>query len=749
MNYKQILSQLTLEEKAGLLSGSGFWHTKAVKRLNIPKVMMCDGPHGLRKQKGEEDHLGFNESVEAVCFPTASAMASSFDPELMHKLGEALGDECLAEGIAMLLGPGLNMKRSPLCGRNFEYFSEDPLLAGELATSFVKGLQSRGVAACVKHFAANNQETRRMNANSIVDERTLHEIYLPAFERVVKDGKTRSVMCAYNQVNGSFCAENRKLLTEILRKRWGFEGFVVTDWGAIKDRVKGVQAGLDLEMPGSDEKQIPEQFLIKAVQDGRLLEADLDRAVLNVLKFVLESPASEDSKVAFDRSKDHEMAVAAARECAVLMKNEDILPLNSAQKLLFVGAFAQQPRYQGAGSSHVNAYRVDSALDAAGEQVQYAQGYHEVPCKADHELLMQAVAQAAEAEVAVIFAGLPGGYESEGFDRKHMQMPDNQNALIRAVAAVQPNTVVVLHGGAPMEMPWVDQVKAVLCMYLAGEGVGRATVDLLFGRAVPSGKLAETWPVKLSDNPSYLSFPGEEGIVPYCEGIYIGYRYYDKKQMPVQFPFGHGLSYTDFVYEDLKLDQEYMSDTDTLTVRCTVRNTGQVAAKEVVQLYVGDVESSVGRPVRELKAFRKVQLAPGEAQQLSFVLSKRAFAYYEPRIQDWYVESGAFRIEVGASSRDIRLQAEVRVEATKALPIVFDINSPLGLVMTHPRGQELLSSMRPQTVEGATDAMGEGADEMVQAMMEEMPLGSLLNFGMVTEEQLTDIIETLNEGAET
>ena len=477
MNAREVLKQMTLEEKAAFVSGRDFWHTKALERLGIPSVMMCDGPHGLRKQEGEGDHLGINKSIETVCYPTAAALASSFDRDVMRRLGEALGQECRAENVAMLLGPGLNIKRSPLCGRNFEYFSEDPYLAGEMGAAYVQALQSKGVAACAKHFACNNQETRRMSGSSNLDERTLHEIYLPAFEAVVKKGRTRSLMCAYNAVNGEFCAENKMLLTDILREKWGFDGFVVTDWGAVKDRAKGVSSGLDLEMPGGPNATGEE--LLEALKKGELAEADLDKAVLNLLRFVETAVRQRDENAVIDRDACRRLARQLAGECAVLMKNENLLPLKEGQKVAFIGEFADKPRYQGAGSSHINVPHPVSALEAAGDAVIYVRGCDVHSDRTDEKLLKEAVKTAKDAEIAVIFAGLPDAFESEGADRDHMHLPDNQNELIKAVAAVNPNTVVVLHGGSPVELPWLSQVPAVFCMYLGGEQAGAAAVDLL------------------------------------------------------------------------------------------------------------------------------------------------------------------------------------------------------------------------------------------------------------------------------
>lgn len=746
MNAKDILKELTLDEKAALCSGRDFWHTKAVERLGIPSVMMCDGPHGLRKQEGEGDHLGINESIQTVCYPTASALAASFDREALSRLGHMLGQECQAEHVGMLLGPGLNMKRSPLCGRNFEYFSEDPYLAGELAAAYIQSLQGEGVAACVKHFACNNQETRRMSGSSQVDERTLHEIYLPAFEAAVKKGKTRSVMCAYNAINDTFCAENKMLLTDILREKWGFDGFVVTDWGAVKGKAAGIAAGLDLEMPGSPASTGEE--LVQAVRNGRLSEAKLDRAVESILQFVLTAAENQKEEAAIDRAACRALARELAGECAVLLKNEGALPIAAGQTVAFIGEFAETPRYQGAGSSHINVLHAVGALETAeGKNVRYARGYDVHSVEIDPALLEEAVRLAAEADVAVIFAGLPTAFETEGADREHMALPSNQNRLIAEVARVNPNTVVILHGGAPVELPWLDQVAAVLCMYLGGEQAGAAAADILFGEVNPSGHLAETWPVKLADNPSHLNFPGEDGVVTYAEGIFIGYRYYDKKEMPVAFPFGHGLSYTDFSYSNLRVDKEKLTDAETLQVQVDVTNTGAVAGKTVVQLYVHDPESSVRRPVRELKGFEKVALQPGETVTATFTLDKRAFAYYEPKCEDWYVESGEFIIEIGQSSRDIRLSKSVQMEGTTVLSFTVTENTTISQLMKHPKGAALIAKMMPAGSGDHSDAaaaMGEGSEKMMRNMMLEMPLGALVSYGRMTSEQLAGLIGTLN-----
>lgn len=748
MKAQELLKQMTLEEKAAFCSGRDFWHTKGVDRLGIPSVMMCDGPHGLRKQEGEGDHLGINVSIETVCYPTAAALASSFDRKVMTKLGEALGEECQAEQVAMLLGPGLNIKRSPLCGRNFEYFSEDPCLAGQMGAAYVKALQSKGIAACAKHFACNNQETRRMSGSSQVDERTLHEIYLPAFETVVKEGKARSLMCAYNAINGTYCAENRLLLTDILRDRWGFDGFVVTDWGAVKDRAEGIATGLDLEMPGNPDALGEE--IIKAVKDGTLPEETLDKAVLNLLRFVLDSAEQSRPDTRIDRGSCRRLARELSGECAVLMKNEGILPLGEGESVAFIGEFAAFPRYQGAGSSHINVPHPVGAVEAAaGKSISYVRGYDAHSNRTDPILLAEAKEAAGKADTVVIFAGLPDAFESEGADREHLRLPDNQNELIEAVAAVNPRTVVVLHGGAPVELPWLDQVPALLTMYLGGEQVGAAAVDLLYGAVNPSGHLAETWPERLEDNPSYLNFPGEDGVVTYAEGIYVGYRYYDKKKLAVNFPFGHGLSYTDFSYTNLRADKNAITDQETVTVSVDVTNTGRVSGKAAVQLYVRDIKSTVRRPVRELRDFDKVLLQPGETKTVSFTLGKRAFAYYEPRIHDFFVESGEFAIEIGESCRDIRLSQTITVEGTVMIPFTVTKTSTIGQLMKHPKGAAFIQKMI-QSSKGPSDAeqaaaMGEGSEKIMQSMMFEMPLGALVSYGRMTASQLDSFIASLNE----
>lgn len=743
MDIKDMVERMTLEEKAEICSGGDFWSTRAFERLGIPSVMMTDGPSGLRKQGGAGDHLGLNESVPAVCFPSSAAVASSFDTGLARELGEELGEECQAEDVALLLGPGLNIKRSPLCGRNFEYFSEDPVLAGEMGAALVQGMQSRGVGSCIKHFACNNQETGRMVSDSAVDERTLHEIYLAPFEAVVKKARPWAVMCAYNKVNGTYCAENRQLLTDILRDEWGFDGMVVTDWGAVKNRALGIRAGLDLEMPGGTDRGTKQ--IVAAIEEGSLSMDELDLAVENVLSFVDKATAGHRA-VELDLERGYRLAVKAAERSAVLLKNEGgALPIAEGARVAFIGEFASSPRYQGSGSSYVNSARRSAPLDCAPEGVVYAQGYRAADDEGDPALVAEAVRAAREADVAVVFAGLPDRYESEGYDRTTLAMPANQVELIDAVAAAQPRTVVVLMNGAPVTMPWAGDVTAILEMYLAGDGAGEAAVSLLYGRANPSGKLAETFPLKLEDNPSYLNFPGENDRTEYREGVFVGYRYYDAKGMEVLFPFGYGLSYTTFAYSDLELGTDAFAEGEELSVALTVTNTGERAGEEVVQLYVAPPIGQRRRPVRELKRFTKVALEPGESARVEFSLDARALSYYEPILHEFCAESGAYGIEVGASSRDIRLQGTVSFASSSAPSRAFTAYSTVGDVMAHPAGEKVFAPLLERMVQGMGEAAGSGDDAGAREMIGGIQLSSLVGFGMLTEEQLGDLLARLNE----
>ena len=773
LDVKKLVNELTLEEKASLCSGADFWHTKAIDRLNIPAAMVSDGPHGIRKQESLADHMGVAESIKAIGFPTASAMACSFDRDLLHKVGDALGEECVAEDLAVLLGPGINMKRSPICGRNFEYYSEDPVVAGELGAAFVNGVQEHGVGTSLKHFAANNQEWRRMSISAEIDERTLREIYLAAFETVVKKAQPWTIMCSYNRINGVYSCENDWLLNKVLRDEWGFEGLVMTDWGAMDERVPSLKAGLDLEMPDCHGET--DKLIVKAVQSGELEEPVLDTAVERILTMVdkyltarkgidpasMVHPLPSSVERGYDVAAHHALARTTAEQSAVLLKNEDILPLQKDKKIAFIGEFAKVPRIQGGGSSHINNTSVESALDAAGDSVSYAQGFHIDEETTDETLLQEAITLAKESDVAVIFAGLPDSFESEGFDRTHLNMPANQNELIARISEVQPNVVVVLHSGSPIAMPWLDKVAGVLQMYLAGQASGGAAVNLLFGDATPCGKLAETFPLHLEDNPSYLNFPGNREKVCYQEGVFIGYRYYDKKKMDVLFPFGYGLSYTDFTYSNMKVtvngknatDVDVIKETDEIVVSADITNTGNCDGAEIVQLYIKNPVVYEIRPEKELRDFAKVFLKAGETKTVTFTLNARAFSYYETRIHDWYAESGDYEILLASSSRDIRLQDTVSITGSKKIPFVADyVTTCEDVELFAKDGSALDEMLRRSGFAEATDhdgddSMGSGTADMMKAMFTGTPLHSILSFSSeeLTYEDIQDTIRKLNE----
>lgn len=747
-NLKELIRQMTLEEKACMCSGLDFWHLKGVERLGIPSVMVSDGPHGLRKQDQEADHLGINESIKAVCFPPAVLSACSFDRELLEKLGEVVGDEAQATDLSVVLGPAVNIKRSPLCGRNFEYYSEDPYLAGEAAAAFINGVQSRHVGTSIKHFAANNQEFNRMSASSEVDERTMREIYLPAFETAVKKSQPYTVMCSYNRINGTYASENPWLLTKVLRDEWGFEGYVMSDWGAVNDRVEGLKAGLELEMPASG--GINDAEIVKAVQEGTLDEAVLDRAVERILNIVFEYVDNRKEQP-LTLEKDHEFAQHVAEESIVLLKNEAVLPLEEQENVAFIGGFVKNPRYQGGGSSHVNSFKVTSAWDALEEKknVTYAEGFSSEKDEYDEKLAAEAIETAKKADKAIIFAGLPESFESEGYDRKHMHLPECQNKLIEEIVKVQPNTIVVLHNGAAVEMPWLKSVKGLVEAYLGGQAVGQALVNILYGAVNPSGKLAETLPIKLEDNPSYLNF-GDGVKVEYHEGIFVGYRYYEKKKMDVAFPFGHGLSYTTFEYSNLRTDKDTMTEGETIQVSVDVTNTGDRAGKEIVQLYVSDLTNAARRPEKELKGFEKVALNPGETKTVIFTVDKRSLAWYNTEIQDWYAASGAYELLIAASSQDVRLTKTIQWKSTQVLPLHLHMNSTLGELQADERsrdfGIELKLKMNALfglgSSEDSTDAV---SSEMGDAIAFSIPVRNAVGFGLCTKEELQKKLDELNQ----
>jgi beta-glucosidase len=699
-----LLAELTLEEKASLLSGSGFWHTRAIDRLGVPSIMVSDGPHGLRKQPGPGDHVGSGESVPATCFPTAAALGSSFNVDLVRRVGVAIGEEARAQGVAVVLGPGINIKRTPLCGRNFEYLSEDPLVSGELGAALVDGLQSQGVGASLKHFAVNNQETDRLRISAVVDERALREIYLAGFERVVRTVAPWTVMCSYNRINGVYASQDPWLLTEVLREEWGFDGLVVSDWGAVDDPVAAVAAGLDLEMPssqGAGSRRIGE-----AVASGVLDEDVVDLAVrrlIGLLHRVLPAAGNADG---VDADAHHALARRVAGECAVLLKNDgNLLPLPvGIRHVAVVGEFARSPRYQGAGSSKVNPTRVDDALatlrDRLGEgvRVDFAPGFGVDDPEADGgALLAEAVEVATGADTVLVFLGLPPSFESEGFDRDHMDLPGEQLRVLEAVRAVNDRVVVVLANGSVVGTAgWEERVGAILEGWLGGQAGGAGIVDVLVGDVNPSGRLAETIPLRLADTPAFVNFPGRDSEVVYGEGVFVGYRYYDVVDRAVSFPFGHGLSYTTFEYSDLAVAVVDESGppadwrgADRITVSLRVINTGDRAGKEVVQLYVAANDEAMPRPVRELRGFDKVDLEPGASTVVSFVLTDRDLSRWSMRAHGWVMEPGSYEVAVGASSRDIRLAAPVVVEVPPT-PLPLGPSSTFGEWLEHPAGHDIL-----------------------------------------------------------
>lgn len=666
MKNSELISKMTLEEKVSLCSGKDFWNLRGIERLGIPEIMVTDGPHGLRKKNPEGKGGGLADSVPTTCFPTAATTACSWDPELLYEMGVALGEECLQERVSVILGPGVNMKRSPLCGRNFEYFSEDPLLAGELAAGWINGVQSQGIGTSIKHFAVNSQEKKRMTIDSVVDERAFREIYLTAFEIAVKKSQPWTVMNAYNRVNGTYCSDNEYLQKKILRDEWGFEGIVVTDWGAANDRVVGFKNGNELEMPSSGGYN--DKKICDAVRNGELSECVVDENADRMLTLIKKSEASFKDGYTYDKEAHHKLAAKICSESIVLLKNEDkILPIAKDKKIAVIGEMARAPRYQGAGSSLINPTKISDAFDGLlnlGYTLNFAPGYNKKKDEIMPAMFTDACKVAERADIAVVFIGLTEEYESEGYDREHLNLPKSHNALVEEILKVNGNVVVVLSGGAPVVMPWLGKVKAVVNGYLGGQASGDAIADILSGKVCPSGKLAETYPLALSDVPSSRYYPGTKRIAEHKESIYIGYRYYDTADKDVLFPFGFGLSYTEFEYSDLKLSSEKIKDSDTLTVSFKIKNIGDCDGAEIAQVYVSDKESTIFRPKKELRGFKKIFLKSGEETKVEIELSKRAFAFYNADEAIWQVESGDFELMVGASSRDIRLTADVYVEST-------------------------------------------------------------------------------------
>lgn len=756
---QNLISQMTLEEKAGMCSGADFWKLKCVERLGIPQVMVTDGPHGVRKQAEASDHLGINESEKAICFPAGCATASSFDRDLIRRQGELLGQECQAMNVSTILGPAMNIKRSPLCGRNFEYYSEDPYVSTEIAAALIEGIQSKKVGTSVKHFVANNQEKRRMTNSSDADERTLREIYLASFEGAIKKAKPWTVMSSYNRINGEFVGDSKEYLTEILREEWGFDGYIVSDWGAVNDRVSSLAAGLDLGMPPGDFEN--DRLIVKAVQEGKLDESVVDQACERILDVIFRYTENRDTEAIFDYEKDHAAAAEIEAECMVLLKNEnEILPLTSDKKIAFIGKYAKTPRYQGGGSSHINSWKVESALEAVKEiselaNVTFAEGYQDEKDEVIEELQNEAVQAAKEADVAVLFLGLPDNFESEGYDRKHMNLPDCQNELVQKVLEVQKHVVVVLHNGSAVVMPWKEQVEGILEAYLGGEAVGKAVAEVLVGRKNPSGRLAETFPLRLEDTPCYLTYGKGYDNAEYQEGVFVGYRYYTSRKMETAFPFGHGLSYTTFEYSDFQIDKKKMSDKDTVEVSVKVKNTGNRAGKTVVQLYVEAPETEVVRPVRELRGFEKISLEEGEEKTVTFTLDERAFAYWNTLIHDWYVEEGTYKVMIGENADQMCVGEEITVHPTKELPKTYSLNTCLGELMRDPKAQAVMGPFMQGMAQNdaadmaeaqKNDTSGAVNQEMMAAMMEGMPLRQLLSFVPgIKREMLEQMVNALNQ----
>ena len=683
LKHKDLISQMTLKEKASLCSGKDFWHLKSIERLGLPEIMVCDGPHGLRKQNAENKKVGIGNSYPATCFPTAVTTACSWDRDLIYKMGQALAEECLQHGVSVLLGPGVNMKRSPLCGRNFEYFSEDPELAGEMGAAFIAGVQSKGIGTSLKHFAGNSQEMKRMTSNSIIDERALREIYLRAFEKAVKKSQPWTVMNAYNLLNGTYCSENDRLQNKVLRDEWGFKGVVVSDWGAVNDRVAGLNAGNDLEMPSSG--GVNDAKIVEAVKCGVIDETTLDERVDKLIDIILKGAANKKPGYKFDVKAHNLLSRQIAEQSMVLLKNDgNILPLKrvEGEYVAVIGAFADNPRYQGAGSSIINPTMIDSgrrAFNNSPISVKFADGYDRSGKRKNEDAyITEACNLAKNASKAVVFIGLTDDYESEGFDRSTMKLPDGHNRLVEAVSRVNDNVIVVLEGGSPVEMPWADDVKAILNAYLGGQSVAPAIVDVLTGKANPCGKLAETYPVCLKDTPTSFRYPDSKEDVQYRESIFIGYRYYDKVERNVRFPFGFGLSYTSFEYSDIKLKKKNLTKGEGAKVTFTIKNTGDVAGSEIAQVYVAKPESKIFRAPKELKGFVKIHLDPGEEKKVSVELDDRAFAFWNTATEDWCVESGEYKILVGASSRDIRLEAAVKMKSEDDETIV-DLRESAGV----------------------------------------------------------------------
>ncbi len=772
-NVDKVLKELTLAEKASLCSGKDFWHLKGIERLDIPSIMVTDGPHGLRKQGGGSDHIGLNESVPATCFPTAVGLASTWNESLIYEVGERLGDECITEDVSVLLGPGINIKRHPLCGRNFEYFSEDPVLSGKLASGLIKGIQSKNVGTSLKHFVANNQEGHRMVVDTFVDERSLREIYLKGFEIAVKEAQPWTVMCSYNKVNGTYLSENKYLLQDVLKDEWGHEGFVVTDWGACNKRVDGLIAGQELEMPSSG--GLNDKKLVEAVKDGTLSMEVLNERVRRILTIIKNSIPNLENDFKCDLDEHNEFARKAAAESMVLLKNDGLLPLSKKSSVALIGEFATKPRYQGSGSSLIRPTKITTAYDSfselLGDKLTYAKGYDSKTDVLDEEVLTEAVNAAKEAEVVVLMIGLTDLFESEGFDRTHLNLPNSHTELAKRVLEVNKNVVVCLSNGSPVIMPWKDNAKAILEQYLGGQASGAALRDVLFGDVNPSGKLAETFPNNLTEFPANDHFPGKPKQVEYREGLFVGYRYYDKADVEPMYPFGFGLSYTEFEYSDITVTDK------SLTYK--VKNIGSVEGQEISQIYVKHNNSVISKPEKELKAYNKVSLNPGEEKTIEIEIKEEFFTHYSVKDNAFITEGGEYSILVGASSRDIRLQSVIEVKSNakveKEDSVYMNINSSFKPTKTefenllgfeiepYPTARPFhlnstleeisttfVGNMMYKKINAQFGAMAGNADEatknMMEAMVKEMPFRNIVAFsaGAITDNVADGLLLMMN-----
>ncbi|MBN1215661.1 MAG: glycoside hydrolase family 3 C-terminal domain-containing protein [Candidatus Lokiarchaeota archaeon] len=748
-DLNKLISKMTIEEKVQLLTGKTFWTTFSNDRLNIPSIFLADGPHGIRKVVGR-DSLAM-KGIKAICFPTAPALASSWNIDLAKRLGEALGEECISLDVQILLGPGVNQKRSPLCGRNFEYFSEDPILTGQIGTAFVLGVQSMGVGSSIKHYALNNQEYERFSSNSIVDERTMREIYLLAFEMIIKNAKPMTIMCSYNKINGIYASEHNYLIRDILKNEWGYEGFVLSDWMASNDKVESIKNGLDLEMPTKN--QFRDDEVISAINKGDLDEKVVNEAVRRVLSVIFKTYKIPNNNISFDIEQHHQLAREIAIESMVLLKNEnDILPLdlNEIKKIAILGDFAKNPRYQGAGSSNITSTQLDIPYDCLKNEIghrieiKYSQGYNSDTI--DDKLIIEAVDIAKHSDVAIIFAGLPPSYESEGIDREHINLPPSHNHLIEEICKVQKKTVVILLNGSCVAMPWIDLPSAIIEAWLLGQACGSAIVDILLGKINPSGKLSETFPIVLEENPSFLNF-GERDVI-YGERIFIGYRYYEKKKIKPLFPFGFGLSYTTFEYKDITVDKEKITNKSDLNIVITIKNTGNRKGKEIIQVYVRDIESDLIRPIKELKAFKKIELDIGEEKKVKFTLKERDFAYWHPKYKTWIVESGDFEILVGSSSADIRLKKKIKMNSNFMFQIPLFRDSLLKDFFNHSKGRELLNNLFQEALDpDDNENFLEKITKMNMNLINDLPLNKIIDYlflGKISYAKVDSLLLKLN-----